>query len=197
MLDKIDPSLHKALAVFIIIFFGVLVSVISSSIYLDNIINDERSAKRNMLIWKNKIVEAKDNNSIIVEYEKPYLALIDKNIVGDENRLSWFEVLQAKAKSRGLEVFKFSTSRQTKINPIDIDNAFKSLAVYKSVMAINMEISHEGDMFALFNDLEDKAKGLFVVDRCSVEYQKKRTIIGSKIKANCDLNWYTIKPEPL
>jgi len=197
MFSKIDPSIHKALIIFILLSIGSLVSVGVSQAYLGNVSDNERNARQKMRVWKNKIVEAKENNSIIIEYEKPYLSLIENNIVGDENRLSWFEVLQAQATARGMDAFKFSTASQVKIVSKEISPLFRSLGIYKSIMTINMQMAHEGDMFALFNDLEANAKGLFSVDKCVVEYKGravKKGAANANVEAKCELSWYSIRP---
>ena len=199
MLDKIHPSIRSALLVFCVIFLVATISVVTSHMYLENISDAEKKAKRNTLIWKSKIEQAKENNRIIVEYEKPYLKLIEDGVIGEENRLSWFEALQATASSRGLDTFKFSTASQTMINPTELGGAYANLGVYKSIMTLNMSVSHEGDMFAVFNDLDTNAKGLYSVNTCNVVKTrieaKKSETLNFGIKANCQLTWYSIKPQ--
>ena len=196
MLDKIHPSIKRALLVFCIIFISAIISVVTSELYLETVSDAERKARINTQIWKTKIEQAKENNRIIVEYEKPYLKLIENEVVGEENRLSWFETLQATASSRGLDTFKFSTASQIKVNPTEIDASYSELNVYKSIMTLDMKVSHEGDIFAVFNDLETNAKGLFSINKCSViKNQIRSETIKFAISANCELTWHTIKPQ--
>ena len=198
MLDKIHPSIRSALLVFCVIFIAAIISVVASHMYLETTSDAENKAKRNTLIWKSKIEQAKENNRIIVQYEKPYLNLIEDGIVGEENRLSWFEALQATASSRGLDTFKFSTASQAKINPTQLGAAYSSLSVYKSIMTLNMSVSHEGDIFSVFNDLDTNAKGLYSVNECNIVRKQtkaeKSETLNINVKANCELTWYSIKP---
>ena len=53
-------------------------------------------------------------------------------------------------------------------------------------------------MFALVTGLQDKAKGLFAIDKCDVERLGPKTadamsISLDQMKANCELSWYTIR----
>ena len=197
MLDKIHHSIRGALFVFCLVFIASLTAVAASYMYLDNVNEKEGKAKRSAFVWKNKINQAKENNRLIVLYEKPYHELIDNNIVGEENRLSWFEALQSTASSRGLGVFRFTTGSQAKVNPRGLDAAFKDIDIYKSIMTLNMQVSHEGDIFAVFNDLQSNAKGLYSVDNCQVENivtnRSADIDIGTMLKASCELSWHTIR----
>ena len=196
MLNNIHISIRRALIVFVLVFVASASAVAFSYAYLDSVSADEVAMKNNMRIWKNKIDEAKANNETIVEHEKTYLSLIDYSIFGEENRLSWFEALQSTASSRGLDMFRFSVASQTKIDTKDINPAYSSIEVYKSVMNLNMKVSHEGDIFAVFNDLNANAKGLYSVDSCTINKIKntKSDGAGAKMDASCNLIWYTFRP---
>ena len=118
MLDKIHSSIRGALLVFCLIFVGALTCVIGSYLYLDSLNQDEIRARQKTQVWKTKIDQAKINNNIIVEYEKPYLALIDNDIVGEENRLSWFETLQATSSAKGLDTLPIQHLGRLKSLPV-------------------------------------------------------------------------------
>lgn len=196
MLDRIHPSIRKAFFVFCLVFIGSITAVVLSNEYLDGVLDKERRANNSMRVWKNKIEKAKENNQIIVQYEKPYLKLVEDGVVGEENRLSWFESLQATASSRGLNTFKFSTSSQTAVKPKELNAQYKGLNIFQSKMTLDMGLSHEGDMFAVFNNLASNAKGLYSVDKCNVTSTKadpKSSEKGPDMKASCELSWHTIK----
>jgi len=199
MLEKIHHSIRGALLVFCLVFIASLTAVAASYMYLDSVNEKENKAKRSAFVWKNKIGQAKENNRLIVLYEKPYLDLIDNNVVGEENRLSWFETLQSTASSRGLDVFRFSTASQVQVKPKALKREYKNIDIYKSVMILDMKISHEGDIFAVFNDLESYAKGLYSVDNCQIENPVSRNNVttegGGELSASCELSWHTIRTD--
>ena len=200
MIDKIHTSIRASLFVFVLVFAGSLVAAIISYAYLDAITEDEIKAKRNTQVWKSKIEKAQENNLIIVEYELPYKALIENSIVGEENRLSWFETLQQTANARGLDLFKFSTASQAKVTTKNMKQEYANLNIFKSTMGLDMVLSHEGDLFSVFNNLDTKANGLYSVHRCLFTGKGKSKIsekieLSAGLQARCELNWYTIKPE--
>jgi hypothetical protein len=60
-------------------------------------------------------------------------------------------------------------------------------------MTLDIKMAHEGDLFALLNDLK-KADGLFAVDRCDIEKTSKKTVdTENNMKAYCELGWYTFR----
>jgi len=61
------------------------------------------------------------------------------------------------------------------------------------VMTLNIKMAHEGDLFALLNDLK-KADGLFAIDSCNIEKISKKVVdTENNMKAYCKLGWYTFK----
>ena len=198
MIDKIHPSIRASLFVFVLVFVGSLVAAVISYAYLDAITQDEKKAQRNTQVWKSKIDKAQENNLIIVEYEQPYKELVESSIIGEENRLSWFETLQQTANASGLDLFKFSTASQAKVTTKNMKQQYRSLNIFKSTMGLDMVLSHEGDLFSVLNNLNTKAKGLYSVRNCqftALSNGRGATEVVAGLKARCDLNWYTIKPE--
>jgi len=198
MRNKVHPFLSRALYVFITVAIITICLVGFSYMYMDSAEQEQMSAKRAMKIWKNKIDSSRQNNNIIDEYEKTYLGLINNNVIGEEDRLSWYEAIQATSESRGMPSVKYSVSSQSKFSSRDVAKVYRGLDLYRSVMTLDVKMSHEGDLFALVNNLEDKAKGLFVIDKCDVENIDKKTDLKlsatmDNMNAYCELSWYTIQ----
>jgi hypothetical protein len=60
-------------------------------------------------------------------------------------------------------------------------------------MTLDIKMAHEGDLFALLNDLR-KADGLFAVDSCDIEKISKKVVdTDNNMKAYCELRWYTFR----
>ena len=160
--------------------------------------NSEHSAMRAMRIWQSKIDGSRESDKIVDKYERSYLELVNKGVVGDEDRLSWFETIQYVSESRGMPSVKYSVISQKKVESPRIRQIYTGLDLYRSVMTLDINMGHEGDLFALVDGLQDKAKGLFAIDKCDVERQATDKGLDSDIsldqmKASCELSWYTIK----
>jgi hypothetical protein len=193
MFNKLTPSLLRSISVFIVVLAVSIIVVSISFVYMDEVYQDQQSAKRAMRIWQTKINSSVENNQIIDEFETNFLNLVNQGVVGAEDRLSWFETIQSTAKKRGMPSVRYSISTQEALKESNLKREYQGIDVYKSVMTLDIKMAHEGDLFALLNDLK-KADGLFTVDRCDIEKASKKTVDSeNNMKAYCELGWYTFR----
>ncbi len=195
MFDKIDPVIQRSLYIFMFVLISAILMVIMSYMYTEDAYKDRDSANRAMRIWKNKIEGSRQSNRIVDEYEAGYLNLVKNGVIGVENRLNWFETIQATAESRGMPSVKYSIASQIRHDDRNYKNEFSGINVYRSVMTLDIKMGHEGDLFTMLNNLESRAQGLFAVDKCNVEkfYNNTSAAKRNNMKANCELSWYTIR----
>ena len=113
---------------------------------------------------------------------------------------SWVEVVQKVADSRGIASVKYNIASQVLLDKKALNNKYRDIDVYKSVMSIEMDFIHEGDLFVMLNALRDEAKGLMTVDKCDVELINKDVNDGiiaqdttDNMRAYCEISWYTLK----
>jgi len=185
--------LIRAAGVFVVTLVLSIIVVSVSYVYMDDIYQDQQSAKRDMRKWKTKINSSVENNQIIDEFESNFLKLVNQGVVGAEDRLSWFETIQNTAKKRGMPSVKYSISAQKVLKENNLKKQYRGIDVFKSVMTLDITMAHEGDLFALLNDLA-KADGLFAVDSCDIEKISKKIVdTNNNMKAYCELGWYTFK----
>ena len=194
MLKKIHPVIRRALAVFLTVIILSILAVTISEAFKEDAYLDQQAEKSAMRIWKNKIDGSRMSNQIIDEYENSYTSLINRHIVGEENRLSWFEVIQSTTNARGMPSVKYNIASQKLVADVSGQHAEKGLKVYRSKMTLEIKMAHEGDLFAMLNNLEKEAKGLFIVDKCDIEKLKIRSKESSEnVHSFCELSWYTFK----
>jgi len=193
MFNSITPELRRALGIFVAsIFLSVIVTLLSF-VYMDGVYSDQQSAKRDMRVWQSKINSSVENNQIIDEFESNFLKLVNQGVVGAEDRLSWFETIQNTAQKRGMPSVRYGISTQEEVKEKNIKSEYKGIDVFKSVMTLDIKMAHEGDLFALLNDLR-KASGLYAVDKCNIEkFGKQAVDIENNMKAYCELGWYTFR----
>ncbi|PCI08300.1 MAG: hypothetical protein COB77_02640 [Gammaproteobacteria bacterium] len=193
MFSQLTPILVRAVVVFVVMLAISAVTVSLSYVYMDGVYQDQQSAKRAMRLWQGKINSSVESNQIIDEFESNFLNLVKQGVVGAEDRLSWFETIQETAKKRGMPSVKYSISAQKPLIEKNLKKQFRGIDVFKSVMVLDIKMAHEGDLFALLNDLE-KADGLFAVDRCNIEKTSKNSVdTENNMKAYCELGWYTFR----
>ncbi len=195
--NKLPPSLIRAVVVFILVIAVVLISIFVSYMYLDKVKQEKSSASRTMRLWQSKINSSVKSDQLIEKFEKDFMRLVRQGVVGKEERLSWFEAVQSIVKRRDMPLVKYSISSQTKLDKDNIKRDFPGIDVFKSTMTLNLKMGHEGDLFALLNDLE-KAKGLFTIDQCNIEkIRHTSSLTINNMKAFCKLGWYTFKSTKL
>ncbi len=193
MVKKLTPALARSLMVFVALLIINIILVSTSSIYMNDIYSEQQSAKRAMRIWQSKINSSVANNQIIDEFERNFLKLVDQGVVGAENRLSWFETIQQTAKKRGMPSVKYSISTQKILDKANLKKEYQGIDVFKSIMTLDIKMAHEGDLFALLNDLR-RADGLYTIDKCDIEKISRKGVDSeNNMKAFCELGWYTFK----
>jgi hypothetical protein len=198
MFNSIPAQTKPALIIFSSVMIIAILAVSFSLMYRTDSNDSERSAKRAMRIWQSKIDGSRESDKIVDKYERSYLDLVRKGVVGNEDRLSWFETIQYVSESRGMPSVKYSVISQKKVESPKIREMYTGLDLYRSIMTLDISMGHEGDLFALVTGLQDKAKGLFAIDKCDVERlgpEKADAMVISldQMKASCELSWYTIK----
>lgn len=197
---RVGPEVKRSFAVFVVVLLSMSTLVVISAMYKAKANDENKLVSSEMRRWQNKIDEANTNNQILVTHEDTFKQLKDESIIGDENRLSWVEVVQKVADSRGIASVKYDIARQVLLDKRLLGKRYEGLDVYRSVMSIEMNFIHEGDLFVMLNALRQEAKGLMTVDKCDIELINKEVnegIIGQdttdNMRAFCELSWYTLK----
>ena len=197
---SINQETKKALFFFAITLLSMLSVVVMSDLYKSKAYDENSRIAVEMRNWKSRIDEANKNNQILVQHEDTFKKLKDDFVIGDENRLSWVEVVQKVADSRRIASVKYDIASQVLLDKTALDIKDAGIDVYKSVMSLEMKFIHEGDLFVMLNALREEAKGLVAVDKCDVELINKDLndgLIGQDVtdnmRAYCELSWYTLK----
>ena len=197
---SINQETKKALFFFAITLLSMLSVVVMSDLYKSKAYDENSSIVGEMRNWRSRIDEANKNNQILVQHEDTFKKLKDDFVIGDENRLSWVEVVQKVADSRRIASVKYDIASQVLLDKNELDIKYAGIDVYKSVMSLEMKFIHEGDLFVMLNALREEAKGLVAVDKCDVELINKDIndgLIGQDVtdnmRAYCELSWYTLK----
>jgi len=197
---SINRDTKKALLFFTLILLSMLSVVIMSELYKSNAYDKNSRMTGEMRSWRARIDEANMNNQILVQHEDTFKKLKDEHVIGDENRLSWVEVVQKVADSRRIASVKYDIASRILLDKNTLDKKYGGIDVYKSVMSLEMKFIHEGDLFVMLNALREEANGLVAVDKCDVELINKDIndgLIGQdftdNMRAYCELSWYTLK----
>ena len=136
------------------------------------------------------IIEIQRINDFIDEYNW----LVLKGFIGDEDRLNRVETIQHIKDSRNLPELGY------------IFNPTEKIATYHGQEADNMHISStsnlisfilhdETDLDLLFKQLEEKTKGIYTVENCTIKrhIDERHISTSGNIYGDCKLSWLSLK----
>jgi len=136
-----------------------------------------------------------EEEHLINEYYPVFLTLFDRGVLGDEHRLDWIETIRATGESIKLPALRYKINSQniyTPEYPVNTGN----FSLYSSDMVLNLDLLHEGDIFRVLRDLDNKALGTYSVSGCKFlrkSGEVKEDPTKANISADCNLQWFTIK----
>jgi hypothetical protein len=134
--------------------------------------------------------------AMITKYLPRYQALINKGFVGEERRIEWVEALREQHKNHKLFGIKYSISHQEKYTPVFAANP-GGFTLSRSVMKLDLDMLHEGDLLQLTESLTTKNTAPFILRDCEIARLNPAGQISNQLIANlhaaCELDWLTIR----
>ena len=133
---------------------------------------------------------------IIGEYLPQFLALRDTGLLGREHRLNWIETLQDAGDALGLPSLNYEIKAQKPWSS-GYQAAAGGYGVFVSEMTLGLQLLHEGDLFALLDLLDERAKGLYTVSSCELTrnfVELADNPDAANVTADCLLEWFSVKP---
>lgn len=190
---KIDWALIKKPLIFLL---SVLIIASISISYLWSKYEATNKRYRNAVTEKddafNRYQHAASDMDLFEEYKEAFLAYKASSIIGEENRLSWAEVLHQQNQAMSLANFNVNITPRKKVV---IGNPSPTMQWYQSNQNIRSGLLHEGDLYQLLNALQENADGLFRVASCRLLKAKEIQIAPQveNIQANCELEWFSLE----
>jgi hypothetical protein len=192
------PTIHRPLIVF---SAGVLVGILvfmSALKYNEGEKTQFLTAERNFSQTQQRYNEARRDKELYRQYLDRYIRLSDKGVVGEEQRLSWIEVLQDVNKRLQLTSLQYEISPQQKAELPGL-NLPPNIMVNVSKMKLSAGLLHEGDLIELLETLKLRANGFYALDSCELS-----TNLGARrppryqpgvpfVTMDCTLSWYTVQ----
>jgi hypothetical protein len=199
--DQIDWNvLRNALilmGVSLLISGGLLGSSLHFWEKMDRTYKQERSA---LFSVRAQFQNIDEEEKIIEKYLPLYRDLESKGIIGQEPRLDWIDTLRRASQRVELPTLRYVIDSQS-IHQPEFLVPEGSFQIYSSDMRLDLGLLHEGDLGALFVELDANAKGLYTVFECDLSRNhRQREFVKSadatNLRAKCGLRWLTIKQRP-
>jgi hypothetical protein len=152
-------------------------------------LQEKNAAQQQLNDARNKLNAARDDQSNMVEYTKEYSVIQRRGLIGDEQRLSLIEGLDALRKRNKVLDFKYGITPQQPYKPVPaLDSGNFDLKI--SNMTLQFELLHEEQLINFFDSMHQDINGWFILDHCTLE----RTSGGTaQLKADCGGGWLTMK----
>lgn len=144
---------------------------------------------------RTRLQKSGEEKDLIVRYLPNYQYLQKVGFVGDEQRLSWLEGLRISNQEAQLFGIQYQIGTQQpypyaqELNP-------GQLSLHQSIMKLNFQLLHEGDLMNFLATLGKQSSGFFSVNECKLN----RLNTGGSIRfqpnlsAECDIAWITLRP---
>ncbi|MDZ7734840.1 MAG: hypothetical protein U5P41_00785 [Gammaproteobacteria bacterium] len=173
-----------------------IVIVAGGHYYLDAM---EQEFSRNQADFRSissQYLQVDEEEALIRQYYPEFIELYKQGLVGKERRLDWVETLQAVSEVLQISSLRYEISSQARVpDALPIDTG--SFHIYQSTMNVSMDMLHEVDLTRFLDRVDRSANGLYSVSSCSFSRKNRQIDVVSEqanVSADCNLNWYSIKP---
>ncbi len=132
---------------------------------------------------------------LMEQYTAKFDAYKASGLVGEERRLSWIESLEAVNRRLRLPRLGYNLMPQEDFQRPGF-KPLRFVSVKSSPMEVNLDLLHEGDLFALIEGLEGEISNLFTVDSCKLRRKGQAGSLLDTRKPNltgqCTIRWISI-----
>ncbi len=184
--------LRGALGMFVICVLLSTIMLGGTHYFAEGMASEFRSHHGRFRDASRKYLAVDEEERTIAEHYPAFVELYRRGVIGDEHRLAWVEALRAAAVELQLPALNFEIEPQRVYAP-DFPLNTGAFDVRVSRMALGLGLLHEGDLERLLARLGARAEGLYSVRDCAMRRATGGSQPGSKLSAECVLEWYTLE----
>ena len=194
--EDIDWSVIKGTLYGLVVSLVIASSLVGGSYYFEKEMGMDYT--RNNTIFRSisqRYLAVDEEEKLIQTYYPKFLELYAAGVIGREQRLDWIEVLRSAGEELKIPSLSYEIQSQKIFIPsYGVDTG--KYQIYMSNMKLNIRLSHEGELFRLFELLDRKAKGRYSISSCQLNNTAKFVMdnpLSANVTAECNLEWYTVK----
>lgn len=152
-------------------------------------------AQRTSSAAANLFNHAEAEKQEIRAYEPQFLALRQRGLIGEENRLAWIDAIRLSQEQRKLLPISYDIGPQQVLS-VPLPMVMGQYQLHGSQMQLRMDLLHEMDLLNLFDDL--RQAGYFAVQECALKRSGAGGAPGTGgamapvLSADCRLLWLTL-----
>jgi hypothetical protein len=143
---------------------------------------------------RKRVQQSGEERDMISRYVHPYTALVQRGVVGEEQRLSWVDALREANNQTKLYGVEYEVGAQQPYAYASEVQA-SGIPVHQSLMKLRFGILYEDDLLAFFRALQAQNVGSFAINQCvlrRVSREPGRPSNSPTLEAECELAWITI-----
>ncbi|MDO8412708.1 MAG: hypothetical protein Q7S51_02840 [Gallionellaceae bacterium] len=179
------------LSFFLILSLGSVAIMLSAS-YTTQANHNQQTAQRQLSEARSRLAAAQDDRQNMATYALEYNELLQRKIIGNDQRLDWIEDLEKLHRQNSVLDFKYTISPQQPYLPAPpLDSGSFDLKL--SPMSLQFDLLHEQQLIN-FLDMLRSSKGWFVIDHCALTRNSTApdNNLAPHLKAECGGGWLTL-----
>lgn len=195
-LDQVDWSVLRGALLLLIVSLAISGGLLWSSYYFFGEMNSKYKREQSTLLAIRAQYQNIDEEQNIIEQFLPvYRELESAGIIGQERRLDWIDTLRQASQRVDLPQLRYVIDSQRIYTP-EFPLPGGTFRIFSSEMRLDLGLLHEGDLSALFEDLDQNAMGLYTVSSCNMRRAHAPFVKrpdATNLDADCTLRWLTVK----
>jgi hypothetical protein len=183
--------IRLAALVFAMVAGGALAAVAGTRLLWHEARDRQLAAAQARDLARRQVAQVEQEKRDIALFQPIYRELLARRLVGTENRLDWLDALRQMQDQYRLPPIAYDIAPR---QPVVVSPAMDlgRYRLYTTRMRVQMDLLHEGDLFALLSGL--RALGHSTVQECTLKRPTSapNTPLAPTVTAACTLNWVTL-----
>ena len=174
---------------------GGVAAVLLTQQLVQKAAGEQQAAAAERQSAQSKLDRATDEEREIRDRLVDYRKLLDRGVIGDEQRLDWVDRIAEIKTARKLFDVKYSIEAQ---RPADYPGLAGggSVEFMASPMRFEMSLLHEEDLFRFLDDLRRALSAHVVVKSCALQRTDRAAPdrgLAPRLQASCDIDLVTVR----
>jgi hypothetical protein len=187
-------GLRFPIAIALVLALLGISGLVASEFYLDDARSKKNAAKEQRETSQGRLAKASEEEKEIRENLVHYRRMVERGMVGPENRLDWIERIARIKDERRLFEIRYNIEPQ---RPLDYPGIAASgdMDFVVSRMKLEMVLLHEGDLLNFLSDLLATGQAHIVVRRCQLNRVDRPSTAAAvpTLRADCTVDLVTLK----
>lgn len=197
---SIEPPSPEAIRRFAPQLRTLLIAALAASGLLLTAIHFDRQATDRLTAATAELEELKRRQAGFVDLAEgrrqqveQYDQLVERHILGPEQRMQWIQALQRIKTEQRLLALHYDFAAQQPLGLAAPDRPFRFVT---SPTRLELVAAHDGDLVGVLEALGSQIPGYVRPRRCLFEKTEPLQAAPAPLRLTCEMDWITIQPRP-